>query len=129
MKRELIPYYVSRAVMAAAFGLLFVVLNGSTWWLGLVIGLLVYAGFIWYAHSGHYLIDTSKPLTPLRRDERGRDIRNRALILAVVVGGLAFALFSVAGLLIALPPQLGSIALLLAFVTYFAASEWMFARR
>lgn len=127
MKRELIPYYLSRAVIAAVLGLLFV-LSGNAWWFGLLIGLLVYAGFIWYAHSGHYLIDTSKPLTPLRRDERGKDIRNQALVLAVVVGGVTIALLSLAGRLLSLPSQLGPIALLVAFVTYFAASEWMFAR-
>ncbi len=129
MKRELLPYYLSRAVIAAALGVLLVVLGGNDWWFGVLIGLLVYAGFIWYAHSGHYLIDSSTPLTPLRRDERGKDIRNRALVLAVAVGGVTIALISMAGLLFSVPSQLGSIALLLAFVTYFAASEWMFARR
>ncbi len=54
------------------------------------------SGFLWYAHSGRYLIDPSKPLFPLRRDDRGNAIRDRALAVSVSVGGLSYLVLWVA---------------------------------
>src|SRR5574341_1483413 len=96
IKRELIPYYLTRIILAALLGL-WVGLSGASWWMGVLTGALVWAGFLWYAHSGHYLIDPSRPLAPLRRNERGLKIRDRALVSAVSIGGLSFALLSMIG--------------------------------
>ncbi len=53
MKQELIPYYISRTVMAVLFGY-YVALSNPVW-LGLLLGIATFAGFIWYAHGGWYL--------------------------------------------------------------------------
>jgi hypothetical protein len=126
MKRELIPYYISRAVLSALFGLLF----GwqSEWWLGALTGVVMLAGFVWYAHSGRYLIDPSTPLAPLRRDERGKAIRDRALVAGVAVGGLVVAGLGVAGLVWPLSISLGSVGMLAGVITYFVVSNWLFVR-
>jgi ABC-type antimicrobial peptide transport system permease subunit len=128
MRRELLPYYVSRLVLSSLFGVVFALSAGS-WWMGLAAGLLVFAGFIWYAHSGHYMIDPSRPLAPLRRDERGKAIRDRAVVAGVVVGGLVYAALGLLRLILELPPNLGGWALLSGAVTYFVASHWLYARR
>jgi hypothetical protein len=101
---------------------------GQPWWAAAGIGVLMFAGFLWYAHNGHYLVDTSKPLMPLRRDERGAAIRDRALVLAVAVGGVllaALALLNFA-LGIAIPVVW---AILVGVATYFAMSQWYFMRQ
>jgi len=128
MKRELIPYYISRAILSAGLGAFLVLAGRQPWWAGLAMGGLVFAGFLWYAHSGRYLIDLSTPLTPLRRDARAKDVRNRAAVLAVGVGGVSYALLILLGLLVPVPPHLGVWALLLAVLVYFVASSWLFAR-
>ena len=127
MKRELVPYYVSRAALSALFGWVFS-LGGGRWWPGALMGVLTFAGFVWYAHSGRYLIDPSQPLTPLRRDARGEDIRNRAVVIAVVVGGVAYGALSLLGLAVALPPNVGAWALLGGVATYFAVSNWLYVK-
>lgn len=127
MKRELIPYYISRAILSALLGVFFVV-GGQPWWAGLLVGSVTFAGFLWYAHSGFYLIDPSQPLTPLRRDARGMAIRDRAVVIAVVVGGVGFALLTLARLVVPLPPNLGTWALLAGVITYFVVSTWLYAR-
>jgi hypothetical protein len=127
MKRELIPYYISRAALSALFGLLIGWQSG--WWLGVLTGVVMLAMFVWYAHSGRYLIDPSRPLAPLRRDERGKVIRDRALVAGVVVGGLVVAGLGVAGLVWPLSTNLGSVGMLAGVITYFAVSNWLFVRR
>jgi hypothetical protein len=90
--------------------------------------LVIFAGFIWYAHSGWYLVDTSKPLTPLRRDDRGKMIRDRAVIVAVVVGGLVYALLGLTGWLIGSPISGGAFGFLAGVVIYFILSSYMYIR-
>ena len=128
MTRALIPYYVSRAILSALAGLI-VTLGGLPWWVGLLTGLLTFGGFLWYAHSGFHLVDTSTPLTPLRRDERGRAIRDRAVVAAVVVGGLVYGVLSLTELALPLLPAAGAWALLAGVITYFVASNWLYAKR
>jgi hypothetical protein len=127
MKSELVPYYVSRGILSILIGVV-IFWGGSPWWLALLIGILVFAGFLWYAHSGFYLIDTSQPLTPLRRDARGKAIRDRAVVIAVVVGAAVYLALSLAGLVLphALPPL--SLSVPAAVIAYFAVSTWLFLR-
>ncbi|HEY43152.1 MAG TPA: hypothetical protein G4O11_04140 [Anaerolineae bacterium] len=127
MKRELIPYYVSRAFLSALLGLL--ISSGKEIWLGVLVGLVVYAGFLWYAHSGRYLIDTTTPLFPLRRDARGEAIRDRAIGLSVAVGGLAYLGLSLASNAFPIEAHVGSWALAAGFVTYFVISNWLFIKQ
>jgi hypothetical protein len=127
MKRVLIPYYVSRAVLSALLGAAFV-LGGQPWWLGVLMAAVLFAGFLWYAHSGRYAIDPSTPLTPLRRDERGNAIRDRAVVWAVVVGGVLFAALSLAGTVFQVTIAAGSLAMLSGVITYFAVTNWLYTR-
>ncbi len=127
MRRELIPYYASRAVLSAVLGLI-VGLSTSAW-VGVLTGLVACAGFLWYAHSGRYLVDTRSPLFPLRRDDRGRSIRDRAVVIAVAVTGVTFALLSIAARVQPGFDQVGSVAVALGIVSYFVVSTWLFSRR
>ncbi|MBN1311737.1 MAG: hypothetical protein JXB30_09975 [Anaerolineae bacterium] len=128
MKCQLVPYYISRAIAAAGLGAFFVLTGGWSWWAGLIMGVLTFAGFLWYAHSGYYLIDPSTPLTPLQRDARGKDVRNRAVVIAVVVGGVSYALLAWIGMVLHLPHNPGTWALLLGVIAYLIATNWLFAR-
>ncbi len=89
--RELIPYYISRALLAALAGWFAASIRGPL--AGIVMGTFIFAGFIWYAHSGWYLIDTTHPLSPLRRDARGSTIRDSAVVTAISVTGPLYVLF------------------------------------
>ncbi len=87
--KKLLPYYLSRALIAALLGWLIGASSGLVI-MGIIIGLLTFAGFLYYLHSGRFIVDEKHPLTPLRRDERAESIRNKALVAAVVVGALAY---------------------------------------
>lgn len=126
MRRVLIPYYATRALFSALFGW-FLSLTWS-WWVAALGGALVLAGFLWYAHSGRYLVDVSTPFFPLRRDDRAKSIRDRASVLALTVAGLVFvASTALAGLLPGLD-RTGYLAILAGVVTYFLSSALIFAR-
>lgn len=127
MKKALIPYYLSRAVLAGLVG--WILSSGMGLWVGVVTGALAYAGFLWYAHSGRYLVDTSHPLTPLRRDARGVAIRDRSLVLAVGFGGLFYALAILLSRMVVLPGNIGSWAVLAGVLVYFGATAWYFRRQ
>jgi len=127
MKREWLPYYISRGVLSAILtGVL--ILGGSEVWLSLLMGVLVFAGFLWYAHHGPYLVDLSQPLAPLRRDTRGEFIRDRAVVTAVVAGGLAYFVLWLLRLFFPLPQDLGALAMTIGVLVYFVASQWYFAK-
>ena len=126
MKKELTVYYLSRAVLSVLFGVL-ASLSGRIW-VGILIGTIVFVGFIWYAHSGRYLIDTSTPLTPLRRDARGKEIRNRALVAAVAVGGMMYGFLKLIGLFFKIPDNISTWVLFLSVILYITISNWMYIR-
>jgi len=90
MKREFIPYYLSRAAMSALFAIL---MMGFTW-KAVLVAIFLFGLFLLYLHSGWFQIDLSHPLTPLRRDERGRQIQRNALIAAIAVGLLIYLIGS-----------------------------------
>jgi hypothetical protein len=127
MRRELIPYYASRTVLSALIGLL-LALGGMSWWASALTGLLTFTGFLWYARSGRYLIDPSNPLIPLRRDDRGKAIRDRAVVVAVVVGGISYGILTLLGMVWALPPNVGAWALLTGIAAYFITSNWLYVK-
>jgi hypothetical protein len=126
-ERALLPYYLSRALLSALLGLA-LALGGSAWWLGALTGALAFAGFLWYAHSGFYLVDTSRPLAPLRRDERGKAIRDRAAVVALAVGGVTFGALALLGQAVGLLPNATNWALLVGVIAYFVVSNWLYLR-
>lgn len=125
MKKELIPYYISRLIIAALFGTLFALSSPNIWY-GVIIGLIIYAGMIWYAHNARYIIDTSTPFFPLRRDERGKSIRDKALVYAVTIGALSYLLLILIKTLWMPPVNLGSLAIIIAVIAYIGISNWMY---
>jgi len=126
MKRELIPYYISRAAISILIGLLMASSNGL--WSGVLFGIFVFVVFVWYAHSGRYLIDTANPLNPLKRDTRGKEIRNRALVIAVAVGGLVYGVSAFLKQILSLPYNMDTWALIAGAAIYFTVSNWHYIR-
>jgi len=123
--QRLIPYYATRALISLLFAL-WAATAWQTWPGGLLFGALLFVGFLWYAHGGWYRLDLSTPLYPLRRDERGQAIRNQALVAAVAVGGVIFALASILAPALALEVSAGGLALLGAVGGYAAVTIWRF---
>jgi hypothetical protein len=123
----LVLYYVSRALLSSLLG--YMISTGTEIWFGSTLGLVMFLGFIWYAHSGRFLVDASNPLFPLRRDDRGRGIRDRPVVLAVGVGGLAYFILSFLPDRIHLKSQAGSLAFAVGMLTYFMATNWLFIKQ
>jgi hypothetical protein len=126
MNRALIPYYTSRALLSAIFG--YVISSAAGVLPGAILGAVTFLGFLWYAHSGRYLVDTSSPLFPLRRDARGSAIRDRSVVVAVTIAGLTYAILSILSPLLPLQAPIGWLAIIIGVVSYFAASSWLFIR-
>ncbi|HLC03651.1 MAG TPA: hypothetical protein VJK02_11485 [Anaerolineales bacterium] len=127
MNRALIPFYVSRALLSALFG--YLISTGAGITLGALMGALTFVGFLWYAHSGRYLVDTSSPLFPLRRDARGNAIRDRSVVVSLALAGLSYAVLAILSRALPLQPSIGWLAIIVGVVTYFALSNWLFIRR
>jgi len=125
MKKEFLPYYISRAVLSAIFAIL---VMGLTW-KAFVFAIILFGLFVLYLHSGWFLVDPSHPLTPLRRDEHGRQIQRIALITAVVVGILLFVISMQASTLWGTSLITGPLALSIGVLTYFLTQFILFARQ
>jgi hypothetical protein len=87
-------YYFSRALISIAFGLVFV-LTSEPWWVGVLIGALVFAYFLWAPRSGRFSVHPELGVTALRRDEHSQIINDKAARNAFVVTGLALAGLSI----------------------------------
>jgi hypothetical protein len=83
-------YYISRAAVSAALGIL-LVLTGSSWWTGALIGILAFAWFLLAPHIGRYSVHPEFGVTALRRDERAQVINDKAARNAFVASMLALA--------------------------------------
>jgi hypothetical protein len=116
MKKEFLPYYISRFILSVAFSIL-------VWhftWMAFLMTFVFFGLFLHYLHSGWFSIDLSTPLYPLRRDSHGQAIQRKALIVAVVLGLL---LYIFAGSLIS-----GQIALSISIVVYFITQFTFFIK-
>jgi len=127
MKKELSLYYISRAALSA---LMAYIMFHAGWsiWSGVLIGLVLFALFIWYAHSGYFLVDAGKPLMPLKRDARAKVVRDRSLVSAVVIGGVIYAILGMLSQITTLAPEIKNLALVIGVFSYFVISQVMFAR-
>ncbi len=120
-------YYVSRAVIATAFGALFA-LTGSSWWVAVLIGLLVFAFFLWAPRSGRYAVHPELGVTALRRDERTQTINDKAARNAFVASMLALgALIIYFGAFAPTTVPIAVLKLILALgaMTYFVSDLWL----
>jgi hypothetical protein len=123
MRKEFLPYYISRALLSFIFSIL---VMGFTWKAAL-FGTVLFALFLLYLHSGWFTIDLKYPLIPLRRDMRGQAIQRKALIAAVILGTLVYFSSAQMSGLVGLPIP-GNIALSVGIVAYFVAQFILFAR-
>jgi predicted cobalt transporter CbtA len=80
-------YYVSRAIISMALGALFAA--GSSWWTGILVGILAFAWFLLAPHIGRYSVHPEFGVTALRRDERAQVINDKAARNAFVISMLA----------------------------------------
>jgi len=77
MKGSLRWYYLTRGLLVVGWVLLMWMLEAKREII-LAGAVLVVFFFLWLPHTGQYLVDASKPFSPLRRDERERAISLRA---------------------------------------------------
>jgi hypothetical protein len=124
MKKEFLPYYISRAILSAAFSILVIGLS----WKAVLLTIVFFGLFLLYLHSGWFSIDLKNPLAPLRRDIHGQLIQRKALIISVVFSLLLY-LISLQ-LSSYLGPVLisGNVALSIGIITYFVAQFILFAK-
>jgi len=90
--KNMTRYYISRGILSVVFGVVFVIL-GNPLWMGILVGVLGIAFFIWAPHSGRYAVHPKYGATALRRDERTQAIndkagRNAFVALILVLGGI-----------------------------------------
>ncbi len=83
-------YYLSRAAVSIAFGVLFV-LTGASWWAGLLVAIVAFGWFLVAPHTGRYAVHPELGVTALRRDERSQGINDKAARNAFVVSMVALA--------------------------------------
>jgi nitrogen fixation-related uncharacterized protein len=83
-------YYISRAVISAALGVL-LALTGLQWWMAVLMGVIVFGFFLWAPRSGRYAVHPEFGVTALRRDERTQTINDKAARNAFIVTMLAIA--------------------------------------
>jgi hypothetical protein len=123
----MIPYYLSRIILSAAFGLLLFI-TGSPFWMVILISGLILAYFLWAPHSGRYSVHPDLGVTALRRDERTQAIndkaaRNAFIISMLTVGAIAiyFGLFGAINISISVL----NIVLIIGVLTYFVSDLWL----
>ena len=123
MKKEFLPFYLSRAILSAAFASLVIGVN----WTALLFAAGLFGLFLLYLHSGWFQVDPRYPLTPLRRDHHGQEIQRKALIASVVVGMLAYLIspYLLGFIGFSLP---GNVALSVGIITYFVTQFVLFVR-
>jgi hypothetical protein len=124
MKKEFVPFYISRAVLSIVFALAVFGIS----WKALVMAIAFFALFLLYLHSGWFSIDSSHPLTPIRRDDRAREIQRKALIAAVVVGLLLYVFLPQANTHLGLSIVVGPVVISLSILTYFVTQYILLAR-
>ena len=123
MKKEFLPYYVSRILLSL---ILSAVIFGLSWKAG-IFALVLIGFFLLYLHSGWFQINLDTPLTPLRRDGRGKEIQRKALIAALFSGIVTFVIspyfcnyFST--------PNAGYLSLSLGILVYFGVQFSLLSR-
>jgi hypothetical protein len=124
MKKEFLPYYISRAFLSIVFSILVIGLS----WKAALLSILFFGGFLLYLHSGWFSVDLTNPLAPLRRDLHGQLVQRKALIISVVVGMslylLSMGLSSSLGMVLVS----GHVALSIGVIVYFIAQFVLFAK-
>jgi len=124
MKRQFLPYYVSRALLSSVFSIL---VFGFTW-KALILAAFIFGLFLLYLHSGWFSVDTTNPLFPIRRDERGREAQRKALIAALIAGIGVFLILSAISLPTAATAATAPLAISISVIVYFASQFILLAK-
>lgn len=124
MKKEFLPYYISRAALSVVFGML--VFGFS--WRALLFAAIAFLLFLLYLHSGWFQIDQHSPWFPVRRDERAQQVQRKALIAAIMTGVVSYAILSLINQWYAFPAISSSLAISLAILAYFLTQFILLAR-
>jgi 1,4-dihydroxy-2-naphthoate octaprenyltransferase len=120
-------YYLSRALISAAFGGL-LAMTGSPWWTSALVGAATFALFLWAPLSGRYVVDPARGATALARDERAQAIVGKASRNAFVVTiCLVAALTLFYGAINPGDVPVNALGLVLFFgaLTYYATDLWL----
>lgn len=123
MKKQFLPYYLSRAILSSGFSILVVGLS----WEALVLAVTFFGLFLIYLHSGWFSIDLDNPFMPLRRDSRGLEIQRKSLLAAVISGVLIYLLSSRLAGHMGLPLSC-NIVFTIGIITYFVTQFVLFIR-
>ena len=118
-------YYISRAIISAAFGV-FLVVTGFEWWMAALMGAVVFGLFLWAPRSGRYAVHPEFGVTALRRDERTQGINDKAARNAFVVMMLALAGLAIYfGASTVVPVRVLEYALILVALAYFGSDFFL----
>ena len=120
-------YYISRAVISAASGVL-LALTGLQWWMATLMGVIVFGLFLWAPRSGRYAVHPEFGVTALRRDERtqainGKAARNAFIVTMLAIAGIAIYFGSIAPA--SVPVAMLQSMLILGALTYFVSDFFL----
>jgi len=123
MKKEFLPYYLSRGLFSALLSLL---VFGLSWKAG-GFAVFLFGLFFLYLHSGWFEIHLETPFTPLRRDTRGKEIQRKALIAALLCSTLFFLISPYLSSWF-ISPEARYLALVLGIFVYFGVQFTLLSR-
>ena len=120
-------YYISRAAISAALGVL-LALTGLQWWMAALLGAIVFGLFVWAPRSGRYAVHPEFGVTALRRDEHTQAIndkaaRNAFVVTMLAMAGIAIYLGSIAAA--SVPVAVLRYMLILGALTYFTSDFFL----
>lgn len=124
MKKEFIPYYISRALLSIVFSILVLGLS----WKAILLALVFFGGFLLYLHSGWFSIDLKNPLAPLRRDLHGQLVQRKALIVSIVVSVSLYLISIGFSGYLGMVLISGHVALTIGIIVYFITQFLLFAK-
>jgi hypothetical protein len=125
MMSNLSKYYISRTLIALAFGALALILSGS-WPLAIGMALGALAIFLYLPKSGRYIIRSENSVTPFRIDEYSQTIRNQAARDGFVVMTLGFFVLQIYSMATKTSLTANNFTLLFVFgwLTYLVSDFW-----
>lgn len=127
MRKEMRPYYISRAILSIGFGAL-LYFTGSPLWQAVLLGAAILGLFLWAPHSGRYSVHPELGVNALRRDEwtqavNDKAARNAFAAVMLLVGGAGLYFGAVGAALV--PAGLLRALLIAGAAVYFGSDVWM----
>ena len=127
MDKRLMPYYLSRVIIALGFGALFYASGSSLLMAAAISGTLI-ALFLWAPLSGWYAVHPEFGATALRRYECTQAINDKAarnaFVICMLATGAASIYYASAGMAL-IPTGMLRILLLLGIASYYFSDLWL----